>query len=203
MSGVKCGLGRAHENSLSTGAAAGQMSLALVDLTPGLTVGESLLISDADGTSPEWLGRVTSVAASVVAFTRPLRQTRGPGSAVWTPEDWFESGARLAPGMTTQLTPGVATERTLDGQFHTVEVEPARTQWRLELFGMAPTAATGLATWLRQATGLGLKAFTLIEPDGALSALRLTGETLERVDEPVGRCRMRLRAWVVEEGGYR
>lgn len=193
--------GREAEHALPDITPAGARAAALPGAGDLFAPPQPLLIAEADGRETEWLGRVTRADDQSVAFQRPLARSKDSGARLWRAAAALELPRAAAVSARRAVRPGVATERDNGGAFFAVRTAEPLTELNLTVERLDPASEAALLAWLAAETQWGLLPFTLIAPDGALAAVRLSGDPLRREDAPAGR-RVVMPLLVAEDGGY-
>ena len=194
--------GRADEQTLSEVTAAGVKTIALTGADQIFSIGQPLLISEADGVETQWLGKATAVGPASVSFARPLESSKNSGAKLWRAQAVLETPAEVALPERRRLETGVVTEQVRGGDFYAVKVAEPRTEVRLGLRGLTRQTEQALFLWLGAHAEWGLQPFTLISPGGELIAVRLSGDPIEQEREAGGRRAMTLQAVIVGVGMY-
>jgi hypothetical protein len=205
MSGILFARGRQGETALTEVTAAGATSIILAGANQVFALGQTLLVSEADDSETEWLGKVTAVSAQSVGFSRPLAQSKNTGARLWRAAATLTTPAEATLPLKRALRTGVTDECTRGGQWMAVQTAEPREELTLTLEGLTPAVERAVVNWLGDQAGWGLWPFTLIEPDGALAVVRLAGgeeRPVQRQREGGGRVRLTLPLWIVGEGSY-
>lgn len=202
MSGWIFVTGRNNETSPGEVVPAGATTIPLAGADETYATGDLLFISESDGSETQWLGRVSSVTAEQVAFTRPLAASKDSTALLWAAAHHRATPARPDRPLELVTRPGVAVEPTLGGQTQAASVAEPRTTLRLRLGGLSAAERQGLFEWLGARAGWGLNPFTLIGPDGRLEAVRLSGEPIGQRREAGGLETIELPLILLGEGQY-
>lgn len=202
MSGWMMARGRTNETSLEEVTAAGVRNISLTGADALFAVGDFLLISEADGSETQWLGRVTATSASGVSFTVALARSKNTGARLWRAASVLELTGLDALRERRTLATGVVVERSLGGDFLAVKVSEPRDSASLAVSGLTPQNEQALLDWLREETGWGLEAFALIGPAGEMTAVRLSGEAITRETGKGTRVSMTMPIMTVGKGIY-
>lgn len=202
MSGWVMARGRENEVNLSEVTAAGVKHISLPGADGFFSVGQFLMISEADGAESQWLGKVTAVDAAGVSFSQALDQSKNTGARLWRAASTLEIAGMGALQERRKLEGGVAVERSLGGDFLAVKVAEPLTTASLQIGGLTPRNERVLLEWLATQAGWGLNAFTLIGPTGEMTACRLSGEALSQEGGKGTRRSVGLPIVLVGEGIY-
>lgn len=206
MNGWFFARGRVGTAALTDVTAAGARTAALPLANALFATGQTVFISEADGSETEWLGKVTSVSAGALGFSRPLIRSKNSGAILWRPEATVTAPAGGAVPLRRVVQTGVSVELTRGGDWMAVQYAEMSAEMTLTLDALTPAAERELVAWLGEQTGWGLRPFTLAETDGTLTAVQLKTDAthpIRRERDAKGVLSLTLPLVVVEEGGYR
>lgn len=186
----------------------GAASLALpgADLlfTPGdlLFIGEPDPAPETGAASAEFLGAVSAVDASSIAFTLPALAARPAGALLWSPLAEYRSAGRLDAPPRRVFETGAHVQRTLGGRVVAVRTAEPAARLDLVIAGLTPREEQSLLDWIRDDTDAGLHPFTLVTPARELFAIHLDAGRIERRAAEGGRRSLAFAAFDLGEGRY-
>ena len=194
---------RKAQATLSQPAAQGAQSLTLSGASSLFSPGDQLFAQASEQDDVQWLGRVLYADASAMTFSRPLQSALPSGANVWSALHILQMNFKAELGRQSKVEPGLSLQRSLGGDYCTVQTGAPLQTDALELYLPGPQTRQEVLGWIETATAWGLEPFTLIETaQGLLQTLRLSAGALESTLQDGGRYRLRLPVHLMEEGAY-
>jgi len=204
MSGWILSQGREAEQILGGPAPAGANSLALSGANAVFAAGQRLLISEADGAEPQWLGKITQVTDAAVTFSRPLKLAKSSGARLWRASAALELPATSVDCQRRIVDTGVATSRSAGGNWYALQIAQPVIELTLTLGEITQKLQNAVAAWIQTTTQWGLIPFTLIDPTGTLMMVVRAGAQPLKQEQPAddNAGDLTLTLTLAEEGSY-
>jgi len=203
MGGWTFALGKDNEQTLEESVPAGVTTVALAGADAIFEVGNDLFISESAGDEAECLGVATEVTSASVSFSLAVQREKDVGAKLWRPATSQVMSAEVVFPIEREVKTGVSIERSLGGTNYAIRTAARVESMTFELDELTPLALDALILWIEEKTDGGLLAFTLVEPNRKLTAVRLSSGRFEWGRAAGGRRRLKLPLLIEAEGEYR
>ncbi len=192
--------GRELERVLTAGVDAGDTML---PVSAGLdfSVGDHVLVSDADGSAAEYVGQASATAANSVTTALGVASVRSAGALVWRAAAVMAWRSVTASPQSVDYDQGVRTEWTVGGDVVSSRLGSETVEERLRFSEISLGEFEDFRTWLQSAAQGGLLSFTRVGEERGVAVARLVDTRLERREKRRETLGLELRLAIIESGG--